>query len=216
MTRKQRASVIADRLDALYPDAKCLLDYGGDPRRLLLATVLSAQTTDDSVNRVTPLLWERWPDLESLAAAKQVEVEKIIHPLGFFRSKARSLRGAAGWLLEHHAGQVPSSMEDLLRVPGVGRKTANVVRGEAFGLPALIVDTHVKRLSFRLALAASQDPDRIEADLARVVPSARRTAFSHGLGFHGRRVCMARAPRCASCALLDLCPRNGLGRVRIT
>jgi endonuclease-3 len=210
MTRRDRSTAIAGRLECLYPDARCLLDYSGDPRKLLLATALSAQTTDDSVNRVTPRLWKRWPDLESLAAAPVTEVEKVIHPLGFFRSKARSLVGAAAWLLEHHCGDVPSSMEELVRIPGVGRKTANVVRGEAFGLPAIIVDTHVKRLSYRMGLTRSEDPDRIELDLARILPSSRRTAFSHRLGFHGRRVCSARSPKCASCALLDLCPRRGL------
>lgn len=210
MTRKERATAIADRLEGLYPDARCLLDYGGDPRRLLLSTVLSAQTTDDSVNRVTPRLWKRWPDLESLASARVPEVEEVIHPLGFFRSKTRSIRAAAAWLLERHGGEVPSSMEELLLVPGVGRKTANVVRGEAFGLPAIIVDTHVKRLSHRMDLSRSEDPDRIEFDLMGVVPEGRRTAFSHRLGFHGRRVCTARAPKCASCALLDICPRRGV------
>jgi endonuclease-3 len=194
MTRRDRAEAIADRLDALYPDARCLLDYGGDPRRLLLATVLSAQTTDDSVNRVTPRLWKKWPDLESLASAQPSELEKVVHPLGFFRSKSRSIRAAASWLLDHHGGEVPESMEELLLIPGVGRKTANVVRGEAFGLPAIIVDTHVRRLSRRMGLTASEDPDRIETDLLKVVPEARRTAFSHRLGFHGRRVCTARAP----------------------
>lgn len=206
----RRAVEIVRILSERYPDARCMLEYGKVPYRLLLSTILSAQTTDEAVNRVTPLLWEAFPDLRSLASAPRADVERIIHPLGFFRAKAASIQGAAAWLLENTHGRVPEGFDDLLRIPGVGRKTANVVRAEIHGLPALIVDTHVKRLSFRLGLTESDDPGRIEADLEKLVPPASRTLFSHSVGFHGRRICTARKPSCGSCALSSLCPRKGL------
>lgn len=210
MRKAERAAAITGLLAGTYPDARCMLDYGGVPYRLLLSTIMSAQTTDDSVNRVAPLLWAEYPDLESLAKAGKADVERIIHPLGFFRSKAASVTGAAEWLLSRHGGEIPQEFDELLEIPGVGRKTANVVRAELFGKPALIVDTHVKRLSFRLGLSSSTDPARIEEDLARIVPPASRTLFSHALGFHGRRVCRALRPACAECILADLCPRKGV------
>jgi endonuclease-3 len=208
MTRKERASVTVERLAAAYPSAGCQLAWDGVPHRLLFATILSAQTTDDSVNRVTPRLWEAYPSPADLAAAGPGDVERIIHSLGFFRSKTASLIGAAAFVTRR--GGVPGTMDELLQCPGVGRKTANVVLGEVFGRPALIVDTHVRRLSLRLGFTMSSDPDRIERDLAVVVPSAERTSFSHRLGMHGRRVCSARKPSCPSCILLDFCPRKGL------
>lgn len=212
MTRRERVVLVIDELSRAYPDARCLLEFGGVPHRLLLSTILSAQTTDDSVNRVTPILWKAYPRLEDLAAAAPEEVERIIHPLGFFRNKARSLIGAASWLVYRTGGRVPDSMEGLLEIPGVGRKTANVVLGTIFGKPALIVDTHVKRLSFRMGFTSSEDPDRIETDLEKLVPPDRRTAFSHQMGFHGRRVCTAKSPKCSSCSIFPICPRRGLGR----
>ncbi len=210
MKRRDRALMAAGLLSEMYPGARCLLEYGGVPWRLLIATILSAQTTDDSVNRVIPSLWEAFPDPASLAAADLGEVERIVHPLGFFRSKARSITGAASWLVENGRGEVPSTMERLLSIPGVGRKTANVVLGEVWSKPALIVDTHVKRLSARLDFSRSTDPDRIESDLARLIPPRMRTRFSHTLGFHGRRVCTARRAMCAGCRLLEICPRIGV------
>lgn len=207
---RERAVEIVRILSEEYPDARCMLDYGNVPYRLLLSTIMSAQTTDEAVNRVSPALWEAYPDLESLARAPRPDVERIIHSLGFFRAKSASIQGAAAWLLENTGGRVPEDFDDLLRIPGVGRKTANVVRAELHGLPALIVDTHVKRLSFRLGLTSSDDPARIETDLEKLVPSASRTVFSHSIGFHGRRVCTARKPSCGSCSLASLCPKKGL------
>lgn len=214
MTRRERAVLVADELSRTYPDARCLLDFGGVPHRLLLSTILSAQTTDDSVNRVTPLLWRAFPRLEDLASAQPGKVERIIHPLGFFRNKARSIIGAASWLVSRTGGRVPDTMEELLEIPGVGRKTANVVLGTIYGKPALIVDTHVRRLSLRMGFTVSEDPDRIEKDLEKLVPPERRTAFSHQMGFHGRRVCTARSPKCGSCTISSICPKKGLGQER--
>lgn len=210
MNRRQRAEAVAEILSGLYPDAHCLLEYGGVPWRLLLSTILSAQTTDESVNRTTPKLWRAFPDLLSLASAPSDRLEEIIHPLGFFRSKSRSLKGAAGWLLDNSGGEVPDEMDRLLEIPGVGRKTANVVLGTVFGKPAIIVDTHVRRLSCRMGFTSSDDPDRIESDLEKLIPASGRTAFSHRMGFHGRRVCTARSPKCPTCPILGICPRKGM------
>jgi endonuclease III len=210
MNRRERAGAVAEILAGLYPDAHCLLEYGGVPWKLLLSTILSAQTTDESVNRTTPKLWKAFPDLPSLASAPTERLEEIIHPLGFFRSKTKSLKGAAEWLLANSGGDVPDVMDRLLEIPGVGRKTANVLLGTVYGKPAIIVDTHVRRLSCRMGFTNSDDPDRIESDLEKLIPPAGRTAFSHRMGFHGRRVCTARSPKCPSCPILDICPRKGL------
>ena len=210
MNRRSRALEAVRILAGEYPDAGCQLVYDGDPFRLLIATILSAQTTDEGVNRVTPELWKRFPTVRRLAEADQAEVESIVHPLGFFRNKARSIRAASQYLLESHRGRVPGTMRELVKVPGTGRKTANVVLGEVFGKPAIIVDTHVRRLSSRLDLTRKTDPDAIEKDLRRVIPSASRTDFSHRLGVHGRRVCTARRPGCGGCPLGGICPRRGL------
>jgi len=212
MRRAQRVEELLERLPELYPDAGCLLDYGGSPQRLLIATILSAQTTDAAVNSVTPELWRRWPDLRALAGADRGEVEEVVHPLGFFRSKARSIQRTAEAVVSRHGGRVPDTMEELVELPGVGRKTANVVLGEAFGRPAIIVDTHVKRLSGRLDLTRRKGPDRIEEDLRRLIPRERQTSFSHQLGFHGRDTCTARSPSCDRCPFLQMCPRRGLGQ----
>jgi len=210
MTRRERVDALLRDLPGLYPDAACLLDYGGEPWKLLFATILSAQTTDAAVNRVTPALWKAYPDPWALAKADSSDLERIVHPLGFFRNKAKSLSLAAGWLVGEHGGVVPSTMEELTKIPGVGRKTANVVLGEAFGLPAIIVDTHVKRLSGRLDLSRKASPDDIERDLTALVPPGDRTGFSHGLGFHGRRVCHARKPLCSDCPFHGFCPMRGV------
>jgi len=196
LKRSEVLGIILGKLPEMYPDARCMLEFR-NPGQLLVATVLSAQTTDEAVNRVTPVLWQAYPTLRELAAAGQTEVERIVHPLGFFRNKARSIIGAARHLtaLEHF----PSTMEELLKVPGVGRKTANVVLGECFHVPAIIVDTHVKRLSGRLDLTDETDPDRIELDLRKQIPENLQTSFSHQLGFHGRALCKARSPLCPLC-----------------
>jgi endonuclease-3 len=213
MTRRERMARLLHDLPLLYPEAACLLQYGGSPWKLLVATVLSAQTTDAAVNRVTPVLWKDFPDLEALSSADTALLEEILHPLGFFRAKARSVTKAAAYLIAEHSGEVPATMEELVRVPGVGRKTASVVLGEAFGQPAIIVDTHVKRLSGRLDLSRKPSPDDIERELVRQIPPDRRTGFSHQLGFHGRQVCHAKKPSCTACSFAGFCPRRGIPRI---
>lgn len=205
---RRRAAEIFDRLLEVYPNAHCALDHRS-PYELLVATILSAQCTDERVNMVTPALFARYPDIQRLAGARQEEVEEIIRSTGFFRNKTRSLIAMAQAVLERHAGEIPGTMEELHRLPGVGRKTANVVLGNAFGIDeGVVVDTHVKRLSFLLGLTAQKDPDKIERDLMELFPKERWTMLSHLLIFHGRRVCIARRPRCADCALNNLCPSS--------
>lgn len=208
-----RARLTAARLAETYPGTAaelCALEHA-DPFQLLVATILSAQTTDLRVNMVTPVLFATYPDAESLAAADPARLEEIIHSTGFFRAKARSLIGMARALTERFGGQVPGAIEDLVTLPGVGRKTANVVRSVALGLPGLPVDTHVGRLSRRLGLTTETDPVKVELDLNALVPAAERGAFSLRLILHGRQVCVARAPRCTQCQLADFCPSAGLG-----
>ncbi len=195
-----------DRLLALYPDAHCELDFA-TPFQLLVATILSAQCTDKRVNMVTPALFARYPTAESLARAKQEDVEEIIKSTGFFRNKAKSIIGMAGAVADTHGGEVPSSLDVLVTLPGVGRKTANVILGNAFGRnEGVVVDTHVGRLSARLGLTSQTDPVKVEQELMRLFPSDRWTMLAHLLIFHGRRVCDAKAPRCGECALADVCP----------
>lgn len=208
MNNKQRVGILLRRLPVMYPDARCLLEYQGDPGRLLISTILSARTTDNAVNQVAPGLWESVADMKGLADADPAVVEEIVHPLGFFRAKTRSIIRAARWVVEH--GGIPDTIQELVRIPGVGRKTANVIVGEAFGRPAIIVDTHVGRLSGRLDLTRAKDPDKIEMNLRRLIPDEHQTAFSHQLGFHGRNVCTARKPSCSRCGLSDICPRKGI------
>jgi endonuclease-3 len=181
------------------------LSYGS-PWELLAATILSAQCTDARVNQVTPVLFRRYPTVDAMAAASPHEVEAIIRSTGFFRTKSRHLIGCARQLLAEHGGTVPDGMEPLTQLPGIGRKTANVVLGNAFGRPAVVVDTHVRRVSQRLGLTRSADPVRIEAELARLFPQTEWTRRSHQLLLHGRYVCLARRPRCAECGLRDYCP----------
>lgn len=197
-------------MPGLYPDARCLLDFDGSPPKLLIATILAAQTTDAAVNMVTPVLWETYPDLNALASADQIAVEGIVHSLGFYRNKARSIIKASNWLMDNCNGGVPEEMTELIRIPGVGRKTANVVLGIAFGKPVIIVDTHVKRLSCRLDLSRKPSADDIEIELVRLVPVEHRTGFCTTLGFHGRRICHAKKPLCSTCPFLDFCPRRGI------
>ena len=203
-----RAPLIFKRLKRAYPDAHCELDHT-DAYQLLVATILSAQCTDKRVNMVTPALFARYPDAEALAMADPREVEELVKPTGFFRNKTRSLLGMAGGLLDRFGGVVPDQMEDLVTLPGVGRKTANVILGTAFGKPAgVVVDTHVGRLSRRLGLTRLSDPVKVERVLMKLFPQKNWTLLSHLLIFHGRRVCLARRPRCAECVLNDLCPSS--------
>jgi endonuclease-3 len=179
-----------------------------NPFELLVATILSAQCTDERVNMVTPVLFARYPDASSLAVADPDVLEEIIHSTGFFRAKARNLIGMASALAERFGGSVPTRREDLVTLPGVGRKTANVIRSVAFGLPGLPVDTHVGRLAVRLGLTAETDPVKVELELDKLVPAAERGAFSLRLILHGRRTCVARTPRCTTCVLADFCPSS--------
>ena len=212
-SRKGRAREVARRLAEEYP-ARCALVHA-DPFQLLVATILSAQTTDERVNMVTPELFDRWPGPEDLAAADPAEVEEVVKSTGFFRSKTRSIVGMARALVERFGGEVPAEMEDLVTLPGVGRKTANVVRSVAMGLPGLPVDTHVLRLSRRLDLTDHDDPVKVEADLNAVLPPAEWGDFSLRMILHGRAVCLARRPKCDVCVLADICPSADLpGRRR--
>jgi endonuclease III len=215
MTRaRDHASTVADALAAAYPDATCELDFR-DPYELLVATILSAQCTDARVNQVTPELFARFPDAAALAAADQSEVEAIIRSTGFFRSKARALLGMARAVVERHGGAIPAAMEPLTALPGVGRKTANVLLGTAFGLATgVVVDTHVARLSLRLGLSRNGEPEKIERDLMRLFPSRAWVALGHRLILHGRRVCAARTPACESCTLEAICPKVGVKKKR--
>ncbi len=209
-TARGRARETLARLAAEYPGDErelCALTHA-DAFQLLAATILSAQTTDETVNRVTPAVFRRYPTPADLAAADPEELEALIKPSGFFRAKARSLRGMAVALEERFGGVVPEEMDDLVTLPGVGRKTANVVRSVGFGLPGLPVDTHVGRVSRRLGLTAASDPVQAEADLNALVPPAERGRFSLRLIQHGRRVCVARRPRCPECVLADFCPSS--------
>ena len=194
-----------------YPSAGVVLQYQ-TPFELLVATVLAAQCTDDRVNQVTPELFARYPGPEAFASASLPEIEDAVRPTGFYRNKARALRGIASVLMTRHGGNVPRSMEELTALPGVGRKTASVILGACFGMDALPVDTHVARVSFRLGLSPSKDPGRIEEDLADVIPDGRRWEFATRLGWHGRRICVARQPRCSVCGLFPVCPRVGVSR----
>jgi len=205
-TRRERTAKLLERLRSAYPDAHCALDHR-DPLELLVATILSAQCTDARVNQVTPGLFARYPDAAAYAAADLEEVERRIQSTGFFRNKAKSLVGLGRALVEHHGGEVPRTMAELTALPGVGRKTANVVLGNAFGLDeGIVVDTHVGRLSKRLGLTREDDPVKVEKDLMALVPRDAWTLWSHLLIFHGRQVCRAPRPRCADCVLADLCP----------
>jgi endonuclease III len=211
-TPKGRARAILPILAEEYPGTAkelCALIHDS-PFQLLAATILSAQTTDEAVNSVTPALFARYPTPADLAAADPSEVERLVHPTGFFRAKTRSLLGMAAALEERFGGQVPPAMADLVTIPGVGRKTANVVRSVGFGLPGLPVDTHVGRLSRRLGLTMETDPVKVEADLDAIVPARERGGFSLRLILHGRRICQARKPRCGECVLVGICPKIGV------
>ncbi|URD51886.1 endonuclease III [Chroococcidiopsis sp. CCNUC1] len=209
-SKKQRALEILVRLKRLYPNAPCTLNYATHVQ-LLVATILSAQCTDERVNLVTPALFGQFPDAEALAKAEPVEIENLIRSTGFYRNKAKNIQAACRILVAEYGGQVPPSMEQLLRLPGVARKTANVVLAHAFGINAgVTVDTHVKRLSYRLGLTKNTDPIHIERDLIRLLPSDDWENFSIRIIYHGRAICKARNPACQACLLSDLCPSADL------
>jgi endonuclease-3 len=210
---KGRAREVARRLALEYPDARCELDFE-TPFQLLAATILSAQTTDIRVNMVTPALFARYPDAEALAGADLSELEEIVRSTGFYANKSRSLVGMAQALVERYDGEVPTRLEDLVTLPGVGRKTGNVVRSVAFDLPGLPVDTHVGRLSRRLGLTTEEDPVKVERQLNSYLPPKERGRFSLRMILHGRRVCDARRPRCEVCVLADICPSSRVPTAR--
>jgi endonuclease-3 len=208
-TPKGRTREVARRLAIDYPDAVCELDHH-DAWELLVATILSAQTTDARVNMVTPELFRRYPTPVDLAEADPGEIAELIRSTGFYQTKTRSVLGMASAVVERFGGEVPSRLEDLVTLPGVGRKTANVVRSVAFDLPGLPVDTHVGRLSRRLDLTEQTDPVKVELELNGYLPAAERGRFSLRMILHGRRVCLARSPRCGECVLEDICPSSRL------
>ena len=207
--RATRARAIARGLARAYPDARCELDYRS-PWELVVATILSAQCTDKMVNRVTPALFARFPTAKALAAADPADVETLIKPTGFFRQKTRAIQAVARAIDGEFKGRVPDTMDALTVLPGIGRKTANVVLGTAFGQPAIFVDTHVKRLANRLGLTIESDPVRIEHDLGQLLPAKAWTVFAHRMIHHGRQVCFARKPRCSVCQVARWCPRIGV------
>ena len=200
-----RAPEVNRRLAQEYPDARCALDYES-PLQLLIATVLSAQCTDERVNSVTPELFARYPEAADYAAAQRSDLERILRPLGFQRAKAGHLLGIGEKLVADFQGEVPRTVKELTSLPGVGRKTALVVLGNAFGIPGLTVDTHFGRLMQRLGLTGESTPVKIERDIAKLVPEEEWTMFSHRVIFHGRQVCHARTPECDACVLWDMCP----------
>ena len=211
-TAAGRAREAHARLAGEYPGPAaelCELDHR-NPYELLVATILSAQSTDKMINSVTPQLFACYPDATALAAADEAELQELIRPTGFFNAKSRSLLGMARAVVERHDGEIPDRMRDLVQLPGVGRKTANVVLSVAFGKPGLPVDTHVLRLSKRLALTELDDPVKVEQELNPMLPAAERGLFSCRLILHGRRVCLARKPRCEACVLADFCPASQL------
>jgi len=206
---RRRVPKMLKALTELYPDAHCALDHQ-TPLQLLIATILSAQCTDARVNLVTPALFARFPDAKAYAGANLRELERHIQSTGFYRAKAKNIQACCRQLVERHGGKVPGDLECLTALPGVGRKTANVVLGDAFGVPGITVDTHVGRLSRRLGLTTHDDPVKVEFDLMALIPEADWTMFSHRLIFHGRQVCAARKPDCPACPMNRFCPKIGV------
>lgn len=206
----RRARAVDRILQEVYPDAECELDFR-NPYELLVATILSAQCTDERVNQVTPELFATYPDPASLAAADRADVERIVRPTGFYRNKAASLQAMASLVCEKHGGAIPRPMSALTKLPGVGRKTAHVVRGNAFDQPGFTVDTHVGRIARRLGWTDQTDPVKVEQDLDALFRRKDRTMVSHRLIFHGRRCCFARKPACAACPIARLCPSRDIG-----
>jgi endonuclease-3 len=210
---KSRARKIVKLLAKQYPDARCALDHES-PLQLLVATILSAQCTDVRVNLVTPALFARFRDAKAFATADPRALETAIQSTGFYRNKARSIIACCKDLVEKHGGRVPDTMEELVPLAGVGRKTANVILGTAFGVPGITVDTHVGRLSRRMGLTTEDDPEKVERDLMRLIPRKEWTMFSHRMIFHGRQVCHARKPSCDTCVLAKICPKVGVSEPR--
>jgi len=209
MNEKLRVDQITKTLNRLYPKPKTALHHK-NALQLLISTILSAQCTDARVNQVTPALFKKYSTAKDFAEANLTELEAMIRTTGFFRNKALSIQGACRSLLEKFGGKVPATLEELTQLRGVGRKTANVVLGECFGVPGVVVDTHVKRLSYRLGLTKNADPEKIEHDLMKVIPQKDWTNFSHELILHGRAICGARRPLCEKCALNAVCPKRGI------
>lgn len=208
-TRK-RASAIYRVLTKTYPDVRCELDFE-NPLQLLIATVLSAQCTDKRVNAVTPRLFKKYKNVRAYAKAPLAEIEEIIYPLGFYHAKARHIKGLATTIIEEFDGEVPGTLEELITLPGVGRKTANVVLGHAFDIPGITVDTHFGRLSRRFQWSASMDPVKVEFEVGELIPQPEWTNLSQRMIWHGRRVCHSRKPACGACTLAKLCPSVGIG-----
>jgi len=207
-TRKQRIERVARIIEVLqqeYPDARCSLDYG-TPHQLLVAAILAAQCTDERVNQVTPELFRKYPDVRAFAEADESELEDMVRSTGFFRNKTKAIIASAREILEDFGGIVPDTIDELTSLSGVGRKTANLIVGDAYGKPAVIVDTHVKRISGRLGLTTNTDPDKIEFDLREVLSESESTHFNHLMVYHGRAVCKAPKPKCDICAIARLCP----------
>jgi len=200
-------------LTRLYPDANCALDHRS-PLELLVATILSAQCTDARVNLVTPALFRRYPDAEAYANSDISELESYIRSTGFFRAKAKSIRACCRKIVEQHSGQVPDTLDELVQLPGVGRKTANVVLGDAFGIPGITVDTHVGRVSRRLGLTKNTDPLKVEQDLMKLLSAKNWVMFNHRMITHGRQLCTARKPDCDHCLLTSFCPKIGVKEIR--
>jgi endonuclease-3 len=212
--RKQRARHVVRQLKKLFPVAECALHHES-AFQLLVATILSAQCTDERVNKSTPELFRKYPDAQALKNSKQADVEKIVNPLGFFRAKAKNIRAMAAKLVDEFDGEIPLDIEKLVTLPGVGRKTASVVLGTWYGIPSgVVVDTHVRRISNLLGLTTSQNPDIIERDLIEILPKKEWIEFSHRLIYHGRQTCIARRPKCNECGLLKYCPRVGLPELK--
>lgn len=207
--RRQRALRLVAALHMLYPAVETALHFA-NPFELIIATILSAQCTDEKVNQVTPHLFKRFPDAASLAQGDLAEIEQLVYQTGFYRQKAKSIQQCARAIVERHGGALPESMEELTDLPGVGRKTANLVRAYAMGHPGVIVDTHFKRVSGRLGLTANTDPEKIEMDICALLPESEWTHFSNSLIWHGRRLCPARAPKCPECPLRPDCPTGQL------
>ncbi len=206
---RSQANRVRRALQKLYPDAHCALHFR-TPLELLIATILSAQCTDQRVNMVTPALFARYPDAHAYATADPKELERMIQSTGFFRNKARNIIQCCQQIVDNHGGEVPRTMEELVVLPGVGRKTANVILGNAYGVPGIPVDTHVTRLSYRMGLTLHTDPVKIEHDLMELVPKKAWTMFGHQMIFHGRQVCFARKPDCVNCTLASFCPKKGV------
>jgi endonuclease-3 len=208
-TERRRIAAIRRKLAELYPDATCALVHE-NPLQLLVATILSAQCTDVRVNLVTPALFARFPDARAFADSEPADLEEAIRSTGFFRNKARNIRACCQAIVTEHGGAVPGTLEKLVALPGIGRKTANVILGNAFSVPGITVDTHVGRLSRRLGLSAHTDPAKVERDLMALIPRKEWTDFSHRVILHGRQVCFARKPNCQGCTLQRLCPKIGV------